>query len=84
MEDGTETDEEVDSKSPMLDRFCEQGDSAAIPKMANFDPALFLGICCGYDGMIMARYNISCCQKSVHTEKDMLFMTPCVKKHWVH
>ena len=81
QDDAAETDEDVDSESPTFDRFYEQGGSAAIIEMTNFDPTQFLGIWCGFEKIIMVRYNTGRGRKSVHTGKDVLFMTLCVMKH---
>ena len=81
QDDAAETDEEADSESPTFDRFYEQGGSAAIIEMTNFDPTQFLGVWYGFEEIIMARYNTGRGRKSVHTGNVLLFMTLCVMKH---
>ena len=79
--DAAETDEEVDSEPPKFNRFDGHDGSAAIIEMTNFDPTQFLGIRCGFEEIIMTRYNTGRGRESVHTGKDVLFMTLCVMKH---
>ena len=79
--DPFDSDENVDSDAPIFDRFYEQGGSAAILEMTNFDPTQFLGIWSGLQGVISQGYNAGRGRKAIHSGKDVLFMTLCVVKH---
>ena len=67
QDDAAESDEKVVCESPTFDRFYEQGGSAAITEMTSFDLTQFLGIWCGFEKIIMARYRTGRGRKSVHT-----------------
>ena len=49
--------------------------------MTNFDPTQFLALWSGFEGVIAQGYNTGRDRKSVHNDKDVLFMTLCVLKH---
>ena len=79
--DHFDPDKSVDSNAPIFDRVYEQGGSAAILEMTNFDPKTFFGMWSGFQGVISQGYNAGRGRTSIHSGKEVLFMTMCVEKH---
>ena len=79
--DAVDTDDEVESESPIYDQFYENGGAAAVIQMTNFSPTEFHSTWCSLEKAIEERYNAGRGRKCSHNPRDVLFMTLSVLKH---
>lgn len=77
----SDSDEETDSDMPIFDQFYEQGGSAAIVSMTNFDPQKLFQIWEAIEDYVIEQYTTGRGCRSSVKPKDLFFMTVCVFKH---
>ena len=76
-----DSDDELESECPQIDRFFEEDGNKAIHQMTNFTLAEFSGIWSQLKSHISRRDNTGRGSKFPIRPKDLLFMTMAVLKH---
>lgn len=69
----SDSDEENDSDSPIIDGFYSNGGSSTIMKMTNFDMSEFSSICNTFSEYIRENWNVGRGNKSTFKAKDVFF-----------